>query len=252
MDYVRNIQKFRLSIPFEKRPTWFKTTTITITAKTERTLDPDIMRNVFYKVGQIPVYFKGRSTPFIWKLFHSDFYNQVSIGYTDQLSTKKVKIFPNGSLQVAGCADVDDCNRFMKQLKYILNLVYKFEATCDFNIVMYNGYFSLNNTVNVYNLIETLERKNIKFNYDPDRYAAVKVKFDKVTVSIFVSGSVLVTGTKSFNEALEVYKRIVNTVLESRDVFMERNDMSSKFDTFLGYRVEQWVQKDVPKQPVVE
>ena len=251
MEYVQNIQKFRLSIPVERRPTWFKTTTINMTAKSGTTIDPDIMRNVFYKIGQIPVYFKGRKTPFMWRLFHSDFYNQVSIGYTDQLSTKKVKIFPNGSLQIAGCADIDDCKRFTQQLKYLLKLVYKIDISCDFTIVMYNGYFSLNNTVNVYNLIDTLNRKGIKFNYDPDRYAAVKVKFDKVTVSIFVSGSVLVTGTKSFQEALNVYKKIVTTVLDTPDVFMERNDMSSKFDTFLGYRIEQWVQKDVPTYGVV-
>lgn len=229
-----------MSIQEDMRPTWFKTTTITMTAKMGVNLDPDTMRMVFYKIGTIPVHFKGRDIPFRWKLFHSDFYNQVSIGYTDQLSTKKVKIFPNGSLQIAGCADINDCDRFITQLKYILELVYGIPITCDFGIVMYNGYFSLNNTVNVYNLIDTLSKKGIKYNYDPDRYAAVKVKFDKVTVSIFVSGSVLVTGTKSFSEAVEMYKTIVKLVTETPGIFMERNDMSEKFDTFLGYKISQW------------
>lgn len=246
MDLVREIETFRQSIPEDKRPTWFRTTTITLTSCHLReqgvTIDPDVIRNIFYKLKTIPIYLNKRSTPFEWRVFYSDFYNQVSIGYTDQLSTKKVKVFPNGSLQVAGCADMDDCSRFVAQLRFLLNMVYKVDIPAEsFRVVMYNGYFSLNHQVNVYNFIDTLEAKSIQYSYDPDRYAAVKVKLNRVTVSVFVSGSVLVTGTKSIREAMDTYKLIVSLVIGTHDAFIQKNDMSEKFNIYLGYPVEEWI-----------
>lgn len=206
--------------------------------------DHDKIYNLFQKCKSgITVYYGERRQPFTWKMFYSDFYNQLSIGYTDKLSTKKVKLFPNGSMQIAGCADVGDCNRFISQLCYLIKLFYGVTVTRDaFRIVMYNGYFSLNHYVDVYRLIEKLEHQHITYNYDPDRYAAVKVKIDtgrqgKVTVSIFVSGSVLITGTKSQDESLQVYKTIVTLC---SDVLLDENDMSEKFNVHLGYTIDQW------------
>lgn len=243
--FTRNLIEFRRGIPESQRPTWLRTTTITLTAKIPgASFDHDKIHSAFKKFRKgIPVYYGKNKKPFMWRLFYSDFYNQMSIGYTDALSTKKVKLFPNGSMQIAGCADVGDCKRFIAQLVYLVKLFYNVDVSPDsFQIVMYNGYFSLNHTVDVYALIEKLDAQGISYNYDPDRYAAVKVKIDtgrssKVTVSIFVSGSVLITGTKSQSEAIEVYKKIVGLC---SDVLLEPNDMSEKFNVHLGYTIEEW------------
>lgn len=245
MDITQKLIEFRSKS--NKRATWLRTTTITLTAKIPGVvISHDLVHKVFKKVKEIPVYYNGHKEPFIWQIFYSDFYNQLSIGYKDQLSTKKVKIFPNGSMQIAGCADIDDCNRFIAQLRFLMKLFYKVDIPRDaFVIVMYNGYFSLNHMVDVYVLMEYLNEKSIDFNYDPDRYAAVKVKMSTgrptcVTVSIFVSGSVLITGTKSPDEALFVYKSVVNMVEEKPEILLEENDMSQKFNIHLGYPIEEW------------
>lgn len=243
--FTKSLIEFRRGIPEAQRPSWLRTTTITLTAKIAGvTFDHDKIHSIFKKFRKgIPVYYGTIKKPFMWRMFYSDFYNQLSIGYTDLLSTKKVKLFPNGSMQIAGCADVADCKRFIAQLVHLIKLFYKIDVSPDaFQIVMYNGYFSLNHTVDVYSLIEKLETQGFTYNYDPDRYAAVKVKIDtgrstKVTVSIFVSGSVLITGTKSQSEAFDVYKKIVNLC---SDVLLEPNDMSEKFNVHLGYTIQQW------------
>lgn len=247
MELTKKLIDFRKSIDESMRPSWLRTTTITLTAKVPGVVfNHDLIHEVFKKVREIPVYYNGHKEPFIWKIFYSDFYNQMSIGYKDQLSTKKVKIFPNGSMQIAGCADCDDCDRFITQLRFLVNMFYKVDVPREsFEIVMYNGYFSLNHMIDVYVLMDTLNDLEIDFNYDPDRYAAVKVKMDtgrpkKVTVSIFVSGSVLVTGTKSPDEAFDVYTRIVQMVIETPGIFLEKNDMSEKFNVHLGYTIEEW------------
>ena len=247
--FTRSLIEFRRGIPEAQRPSWLRTTTITLTAKIAGvTFDHDKIHAIFKKFRKgIPVYYGTIKKPFMWRMFYSDFYNQLSIGYTDILSTKKVKLFPNGSMQIAGCADLADCKRFIAQLVHLIKLFYKIDVSPDaFQIVMYNGYFSLNHTVDVYSLIDKLESEGFTYNYDPDRYAAVKVKIDtgrstKVTVSIFVSGSVLITGTKSQSEAFDVYKKIVNLC---SDVLLEPNDMSEKFNVHLGYTIEQWESLD--------
>lgn len=238
--FVKTILEFRNRFDEESKPSWLRTTTITLTAKVPGAVfDHDRIHKVFQKFPDgFPVYYGGIKTPFMWRVFYSDFYNQLSIGYTDALSTKKVKLFPNGSMQIAGCADNGDCKRFIHQLIFIIKLIYRVDVPFDaFQIVMYNGYFSLNHTIDVYALIDRLNQSSFKYTYDPDRYAAVKVKVHGATVSIFVSGSVLITGTKSQMQALEVYKTIVEMC---RGLFLEKNDMSEKFNVYLGYTIKQW------------
>ena len=250
MDLIKDIILYRSSIQKDKRPTCMRTTTITLTSCHMRNkgtvFDHDQIRAVFRKLKYIPVYYNGSKEPFLWRMFYSDFYNQLSIGYQDQLSTKKVKIFPNGSLQIAGCADMSDCDRFIAQLRYLLKLMYKIDIPREsFEIVMYNGFFSLNHMIDVYKLMDTFENKNIQYSYDPDRYAAVKAKVKTggkkpITVSIFVSGSVLITGTKSPSEAFYVYKFIVDLLIHVDDLYIQHNDTSEKFGVYLGYPIEQW------------
>lgn len=239
-EFTRELLEFRRGVPEATRPTWLRTTTITLTAKLPGvTINHEKIHLLFKKFRHgIPVYYGHTKTPYMWRIFYSDFYNQLSIGYTDALSTKKVKLFPNGSLQIAGCADIADCKRFTTQLRWLLGTILKVDIPADvFRIVMYNCYFSLNHFVDVYSLIDILEAQGVKYTYDPDRYAAVKVKLNNATVSIFVSGSVLITGTKSQSESLVVYKRIVSL---TQGVLMELNDMSAKFNVHLGYSIDQW------------
>lgn len=244
---MEQVFNFRKELPENLRPSWPKTTTITLTSCHLKsigvTIDKTRIETVFSKMKVIPIYYGNVKNPFEWRQFYSDFYNQTSIGYTDNLSTKKVKIFPNGSLQIAGCADMLDCNRFICQLRFIMKMVYRVEIPPEsFKIAMYNSSFCMNHIIDVYNLIDILNKKNLVYQYDPDRYSAVKVKIPmgdrKVTVSIFVTGSVLITGARHEDDISDVYITI-SKILLSEGIFIEENRKNIP-DIYMGYPVDQW------------
>ena len=89
-------------------------------------IDIHKLRDRMTKLKSIKLRMAGsKSGGFEWKLRETKFYNQVTLGYVDNYSTKSVKVFPNGSIQVAGCSDLFDCNRVIKQLGFILKTVLK-------------------------------------------------------------------------------------------------------------------------------
>lgn len=220
---------------------WLKLTTITMVSSylrdTSKKLDLDRMKLVFRKMKHLPI--KGGGC---WRRFYSTFYNQITIGYEDSLSVKKVKIFPNGSLQIAGCRDPYDCKRFINQLQLILKWIYNVSVPEDsFKIVMINSNFSLNHIVNQNAVFSVFRSKpGFSVSFDPDRYSAVKMKFSpvrngkQVTISIFSSGSIIITGAQTLQEVFEAYKTIMDTVNVS-DVCVESTENTEEFDYFMGY-----------------
>ena len=105
----------------ENRPSWIQITTITMTCKlfAASRIDLDSIREAFRTEKTIRIRRKGALYDgHAWTMKDTTFYNQVTIGYTDQYSTKSIKVFPNGSFQVAGCSDLYDCQRVSKQLSF--------------------------------------------------------------------------------------------------------------------------------------
>lgn len=255
MDFVKKIGVFRNSIPEHLRPTWLKLTTITLVSSHLKDmgmrLDLDRIRTVFKHMRYIPIRRNGVGNYFNWRLFYSSFYNQVTIGYTDSLSTKKVKVFPNGSMQIAGCRDLADCKRFINQLRIIIELIYNVDVPYEsFRIVMINSNFSLNHMIHQMNVIDAFKTRNFTVSFDPDRYSAVKMKFTpvengkQVTVSIFSSGSIIITGAQTIQEVCEAYIAIVKKMISRHDdIFVERIDSKKDFDIFMGYTYDQWFEK---------
>jgi len=252
MDYRKFISRigcFREEIPENIRPTWLKLTTITMVSSHLRDqgveLDHDKLKKVFKNMQYLTIVKKGASGgTFNWQIFYgkTEFYNQVTIGYQDSLSTKKVKIFPNGSLQVAGCVDISDCHRFIDQLQVILMAIYGVHLPrSTFRIVMINSNFSLNYSINLMNVITAFEKENFSIVFDPDRYSAVKIKFKpvedgkQITTSIFASGSIIITGAENLNEVSEAYVKIVSVLNSCRGVYVEASPSIKDFDYFGGY-----------------
>lgn len=242
LQFLRAVGDFRRSLADSQQPTWANITTITMISSHLKEqgvqLDPDRARQVFRKIRYLPVYRQGLKQPFKWRMFNSDFYNQVTIGYEDSLSTKKVKIFPNGALQIAGCADLVDCKNFVRQLCLVIRLIYSADIPEDsFRVVMINSNFSLNHTVDLYRAVEIFQ-ECAKVAFDPDRYSAVKIKYkplDKeITTSIFASGAVIITGANKIEDILETYKFITLKCV-SGGAYLGSNDQSAKFQRFMGF-----------------
>lgn len=210
-DYILLLDKIRKK--YGNRPSWVRITTITMTCTMLTGVNLERIRDTFREKGSIRVRRKGSLySGHEWKLKETTFYNQVTIGYTDAYTTKSIKVFPNGSFQVAGCADLYDCVRVVKSLTFLLSTILeqKLEAG-QFQVVMINTNFALNHPVNLMEILDTLSGKGYDVSFNPDRYSAVKVKFrpqpgmKQVTASVFSTGKIIVTGAETLKEIAYAY-----------------------------------------------
>lgn len=202
------------------------------------------IRDVFTEFGTLKLKRQGAGG-FEWSLKPTEFFNQITLVYVDNYSTKSIKLFPNGSVQVAGCTDLFDCNRVIKQVCYLINVITgsKIEKT-SFRVVMINSNFSLNHKVNLMEVANHFNREKIfDTSFDPDRYSAVKIKFKpaedmkQVTVSIFSTGKIIVTGAETLKEIVFAYNIINQHINVNPKIKYEQSDTRDTFDTIFGYDV---------------
>lgn len=251
--YILELDRIRKEVSKDASrpaPSWVRITTITMISKFLQDIDISKFRENFTKLGSVTVRPRGsKFKGFEWKMKDTAFYNQVTIGYEDQYSRKSIKIFPNGSIQVAGCSDLFDCRRILRQLSFILKVVLNLEKDVPVDEVavkMINTNFSLNASVNLNKIIQNFSQKpGTKVTFDPDRYSAVKVKFvpgrdmKQVTASIFSTGRIIVTGAQTLAEIAGAYEFINKTV--SNQTMVKPATVVETFDTILGARFDEWV-----------
>ena len=251
--YLLTIDEFRNTLPDDLRPSWIKITTITMVSNFIQNIDIKRLRSVFEDIGTYRMKRSGTETDgFEWKLKPTTFYNQVTLTYHDSYSTKSVKVFPNGSIQVAGCCDLFDCKRIITQLIHIFKvfLDLKIEVPGDsFRVVMINSNFSLNYNINLMKVSDWFERYNdiFKVSFEPDRYSAVKVKFKpahemkEITCSIFSTGKIIITGAETLKEIAFAYNIINQHINENPDIRVSRTEDTDVFDIYLGYKCDSFV-----------
>jgi len=234
--YLLTLEEMRKNLPEETRPSWVKITTITMVSSFIQTIDIKRLRETFERVGSYRLKRNGTTTDgFEWKLKPTTFYNQVTLTYHDTYSTKSVKVFPNGSIQVAGCCDLFDCKRIITQLIYI------FKVFLDLDI-------NVSTLMKVADWFE--EYQDIfKVSFEPDRYSAVKIKFKpaedmkEITCSIFSTGKIIITGAETLKEIAFAYNIINQHINERPDIRVSRTEETDVFDIFLGYKCEPLIEK---------
>lgn len=214
--YILTLDKIRRR--YKERPSWIHITTITMTCSLQTGIDLNRIREAFREQGSFRVRHKGALySGHEWKMKETTFYNQVTIGYRDSYTTKSIKVFPNGSFQVAGCADMYDCVRVTRSLSHLLSQILGREdiKTAPFHVVMINTNFALNHQVNLMEIFDQLSSKpKYDVSFDPDRYSAVKIKFSprpgmkQVTASVFSTGKVIVTGAETLREIAFAYETL--------------------------------------------
>mgnify|MGYP001945176204 CR=1 FL=1 len=250
--YLLTLDEIRRSLPEERMSSWVKITTITMVSKVLESIDIKTFRTRLEKLGSIKMRMKGTTfSGFEWKMKPTTFYNQVTLGYVDDYSAKSVKVFPNGSIQVAGCNDLFDCKRIITQLCALIKMVMQLEddiGTDSFRVVMINTNFSLNHHINLYATAEAFGKNpNFKVSFDPDRYSAVKIKFKpasdmkEVTTSIFSTGKVIVTGAETLKEIAFSYNIINRFINANEHVYVQAANEDNSFDVFSGYNIETMV-----------
>jgi TATA-box binding protein (TBP) (component of TFIID and TFIIIB) len=221
-------------------------------SQSEIKIDVNKLRDIFTKLGSIKIKIKnGKDEGFEWKLKPTTFYNQITLGYIDQYSTKSIKVFPNGSVQVAGCSDLFDCMRIIGQLSFLLKELLGMEKSVpieSYRVVMINTNFSLNYNVNLMKIADHFSKHGIfNVSFEPDRYSAVKVKFKpasdmkEVTVSIFSTGKIIVTGAETLKEIVYAYNIINHHINSKPGLKVSKTTETDVFETFLGYKFVDWI-----------
>tara|TARA_B100001094_G_scaffold269768_1_gene274161 strand:- start:34848 stop:35708 length:861 start_codon:yes stop_codon:yes gene_type:complete len=253
--YLLTINEFRNGIEESLRPSWIKITTITMISSFSRTIDVQKLRSVFDdgKVIKVVKENGNRDRFFEWKLKPTSFYNQVTLSYNDVYSTKSIKVFPNGSIQVAGCSDLYDCKRIIKQLSYIFKKYLGFDEEIpvdSFRVVMINSNFSLNYNLNLMRVTSHFESAGdvFKVSFEPDRYSAVKIKFKpaddmkEITTSIFSTGKIIITGAETLKEIAFAYNIINQHINEDLAIRVSPTTETDVFNVFLGYKSDDFVE----------
>jgi len=214
----------------------------------ERTIDIHKIKGIMEKKGSIRVKPKDSDFEgFEWKLKPTTFYNQITLGYTDQYSTKSIKVFPNGSIQVAGCSDLFDCIRIIGQLTAIFKELLDDDGVPmeSYRVVMINTNFSLNYNVNLMKVAEHFSQVGIfKVSFNPDRYSAVMIKFKpaadmkEVTTSIFSTGKIIITGAETLREIVYAYNVVNQYIYKVPGIRVSDTATKDTLNTFMGYKFE--------------
>jgi len=249
--YLLTLDEFRREYPENLKPSWIKITTITMVSSFIHQIDIPKLREAFNKVKTLHLKMKDSKTSqfFQWSLKPTTFYNQVTLVYTDAYSTKSMKIFPNGSIQVAGCSDLFDCKRIITELSHIFKELLDIDSVApldSFRVVMINSNFSLNYKLNLLETVQQFEKYPdiFKVSFEPDRYSAVKTKFKpsaemkEITASIFSTGKIIITGAETLKEIVFAYNIINDCINHCPTIRVEETQEKELFDNFIGYNIE--------------
>ena len=193
------------------------------------------------------------------------FQNQMTVeikpdleGYPD--SKVSVKIFKNGSIQMSGIKSIVAVNTVLNKLvneikkefakiedgkMKAITFVEKIEdiKISKFKVDMINSGFEIGYEVNRENLYNALLDKKIECKFEPSIHAGVNIKFipsdskngKKVSIFVFESGNIIITGAKTVNNILESYNYITEfmnlhktSVQKSKICEMLRNNINDE------------------------
>ena len=241
-------------MPREIRPSRIKLTTITMISAFSKPIEVKKIRSVFEELGEIRLHRNDTSNQaIVWSLKATTFYNQITLTYDDGHSVKSIKIFPNGSIQVAGCEDIFNCKYIISGLVYILQ---SFDEDIvppadTFRVVMINSNFSLNYNINLMLTTQHFEKFSDVFrvSFEPDRYSAVKIKFKpagdmkEITTSIFGTGKIIITGAETLKEIVFAYNIINQHINDCPAIRVSKVDVPDDFNEYFGYNISDSIKK---------
>jgi len=252
--YLLTQDEFRNKCPEKIRPSRIKLTTITMISAFSKPIEVKKIRSVFEELGEIRLHRnKTTNQAIVWSLKATTFYNQITLTYDDGHSVKSIKIFPNGSIQVAGCEDIFNCKYVISGLVYILQ---SFDEDIvppadTFRVVMINSNFSLNYNINLMLTTQHFEKYSDVFrvSFEPDRYSAVKIKFKpagdmkEITTSIFGTGKIIITGAETLKEIVFAYNIINQHINDCPAIRVSKVDVSDDFNEYFGYNISDSIKK---------
>ena len=185
------------------------------------------------------------------------FYNQLTliIKVKDGI-TMHIKLFNNGAIQIAGCKSFDDCNialnKLINKLKktYVImdkdNNINEMSFTTlednkkleliNLQVDMINSNFSINYLINretLFNLLQDKyinQKKDFTVTYDPSSHAGVIIKcnitkdeLNIVSIFIFQTGKIIITGAKKMMYIIETYNFIHEFLQKNKKIIIKKD-----------------------------
>lgn len=188
------------------------------------------------------------------------FYNSIIFNWHTKYQIKtvvSVKLFPNGKVQIAGLANIKACAYIMRK---IFNKCKEFfekpeEAKIEnVKIAMINSDFKISGIIDLIKCCEILSQNTIQSQgnflsivYQPIKYPAINTKIigdryledynehiykhsfkkkynNTISVMIFRSGSIIITGANDINDYLFTYKYLLNLIKNhNKNILIDNN-----------------------------
>jgi TATA-box binding protein (TBP) (component of TFIID and TFIIIB) len=179
-----------------------------------------------------------------------------------------VKIFKNGSLQMTGIKKIAECNIIINKILAEINMINSntivplapntllpefvtapielntniifYEKSedlkvIDFNIRMINSNCRVPFKINRDVLFGLLKKDKVKCRYDPNSHACVNIRHDitendKVSIFVFQSGSIIITGGKTIADINHGYHYIMNIISKHYEL-IKKKDLDEYINT---------------------
>ena len=119
-----------------------------------------------------------------------------------------IKIFSNGKMHITGCTSAKMASEYIQKC---LDDMGTSESAIDFQVQMINSNFSVQYAIDLYALGRILGTSSIPYHYNKDHHHALRFKSpDNVSILVFMSGSVIITGGKVPSFLFTAFKTIVD------------------------------------------
>jgi len=154
------------------------------------------------------------------------FYNQTTISYKIN-NTVSAKIFTNGKLQLTGLTSLYNCIESINLICSILknsnaiSHIPSISSILSISIEMINSNFNIQKEIDLKKLRNILFYNNFKVSYEPDTYPGINSKINDISVFIFGTGNIVITGSKSIKTIENTFKTICSFIFNNPDVFIK-------------------------------
>jgi TATA-box binding protein (TBP) (component of TFIID and TFIIIB) len=138
-----------------------------------------------------------------------NFFNQLTV----KAGSTSIKVFSNGAIHVTGAKSPIHFMEVMSRVCTTLGAVLPSTPTLHTaSTSMINAIFSTARRLPLRILRQALDDAGHSASYDPDAYPGINAKIESITVMIFTTGNVIISGAKTPQRISEVYKTVCRVI----------------------------------------
>jgi TATA-box binding protein (TBP) (component of TFIID and TFIIIB) len=141
------------------------------------------------------------------------FYNQITLRVIDAYGKKAVKIFVNGVLHITGAKTIKDAVAIAHTICVMLEQALELPDVLitELRVCMINTNFCTNVHLRLTEVKRLLTAEmNTPCSYDPEGYPGAGFKHKNVSIFIFATGKIIITGGKSFDDIFVGYQFVTS------------------------------------------